>query len=108
MTSQNVAGQNDRRRGARMNSRVPVLLEWEDSPGEKMREDTYTRVVNPSGCLLCLSLDLPLEQRVRVTNKANKEVAEAIVVWKGKETAEGLEHGLELINPKLDYWGLDM
>ena len=112
MSSQSRSGQetpwNDRRRGARMNSRVQVAIEWEDSPGETLREEARTRVVNASGCLVCLSLDLPLEQKVRITNLVNKAVAEAIVVWKGKETAEGLEHGIELVNPKFDFWGLEM
>jgi hypothetical protein len=91
-----------------MNSRVPVMIEWEDEPGVRMKEEVRTRIVNSSGCLLCLRLDLRLEQKVRVTNLVNKEAADAIVVWKGKETAEGLEHGLELRNSQFDFWGLEM
>jgi hypothetical protein len=112
MTPPNGTGRDlpleDRRRGSRMNSRVPVVVEWEDSPGQTMREEAKTRVVNSSGCLVCLSLDLPLEQKVRITNQANKEVADAIVVWKGRETPEGLEHGIELQNAQFDFWGLEM
>jgi hypothetical protein len=99
---------SDRRRSLRMNSRVPVLVEWEDAPGQPMSEEARTRVINFSGCLICLSLDLPLEQKVRVTNLANRAAAEAIVVWKGSETVEGLEHGLELQNPHFEFWGLEM
>ena len=35
------------RRGPRMNSRIPVLIEWDRRSGAQHRESGFTRVVNP-------------------------------------------------------------
>ena len=38
---------SEKRRGSRMNSRVPVRLEWDDQTGSRRGLDAHTRVVNP-------------------------------------------------------------
>ena len=40
------------RRGPRMNSRVPVIIEWNGKVGPVHLEPAFTRVVNAYGCLL--------------------------------------------------------
>ena len=98
----------ERRRGVRMNSRVPIALEWGASEGEATREEAITRIVSPHGCLVVLRHDLPLDQHLRVTNLDRQADAEGVVVWRGKERAEGRELGIELVNPDLDFWGLEL
>ena len=44
----------DKRRGRRMNSRVPVRLEWNDESGKRIVVEAHTRVVNPYGCMVVL------------------------------------------------------
>jgi len=97
----------ERRRGVRMNSRVPVAVAW-DSEGATESAQAHTRVVGPYGCLLVFPRNLPLDQRIRITNLANQQTLPAVVVWKGKERPEGWELGIELVNPPMDFWGLDL
>jgi hypothetical protein len=42
-----------------------------------------------------------------LVNLVNKNVAKAILIWRGHEGRAGWELGLELVNPPDDYWGLD-
>jgi hypothetical protein len=99
----------EKRRGHRMNSRVPVRLEWDSSSGERTFVETHTRVVNPYGCMVILEQDLELEQRVALTNQAMNTSNAAIVVWKSDERPEGgHEYGVELVAPSMDFWGLEL
>jgi hypothetical protein len=96
------------RRGRRMNSRVPVRLEWDGDAGKRHTVEAHTRVVNPYGCMLVLPDSLGLEHRLALTNLANKTSNAAIVVWKGNERPEGWEYGIELVAPEMDFWGLEL
>ena len=96
------------RRGVRVNSRVPVALEWANESGAPLQEKAHTCVVNCYGCLILAPREMPLEQHLRVTNLANQRSLGAVVVWKGKERMEGWELGVELVNPEMDFWGLDL
>jgi hypothetical protein len=101
-----VAGR-EKRRGVRVNSRVPIALEW-DSDGKSLRKEAQTRVVGPYGCLVVLPQNLEVQQQIRVTNLVSKQTNPAVVVWRGLERAEGWELGIELINPQMGFWGLDL
>jgi hypothetical protein len=96
------------RRGVRVNSRVPVVIEWDGQSDAPVREKAHTCVVNCYGCLLVASQELSLEQQLRLTNLANKRSLDAVVVWKGKQRVEGWELGVELINPDMEFWGLEL
>jgi hypothetical protein len=98
----------DKCRGVRVNSRVAVVLEWEVEAGQTVHEQALTRVVGPYGCLVVTPQSLELEQRLRVTNLATRQSNPAVVVWKGNERAEGWELGIELINPQMNFWGLEL
>ena len=98
----------ERRRGVRMNSRVRIAVEWQGPEGKEVRQETVTCMVSPYGCLVVLSHDLPLEHQVRVTNLDRGVHLPAMVVWKGLERAGGWEHGIELQNPEMDFWGLEL
>lgn len=98
----------ENRRGKRMNSRVPVRLEWDAAGGKRVSVDAHTRVVNPYGCLLVLAQDLALDHRVVLSNLATKTSHEAIVVWKGNPRPEGWEYGIELVGPDMNFWGLEL
>ena len=97
----------EKRRGVRVNSRVPVTVEW-DAGGEMHRGEAQTRVVGPYGCLVVLPQNLEVDQRVQVTNLMSSKASAAIIVWRGNERAEGWELGIELINPEMNFWGLDL
>src|SRR5215471_5993146 len=54
---------SERRRGRRMNSRVPVRLEWDEVSGKRSSAEAHTRIINPYGCMVVLAHALGLEQR---------------------------------------------
>ena len=97
-----------KRRGVRLNARVRVVLEWEDEEGTTLREQTFTRVVGPFGCLVVLPQGLSVEQSLRVVNLVNEQANSGRVVWKGTELKDGWELGIELAKPSMDFWGLEL
>jgi hypothetical protein len=97
-----------KRRGPRMNSRVPVALEWDGKAGPWQFESGFTRVVNNYGCLLVSPREVDAEQRLRLTNLATQHGADAVVVWKGPQRSDGWDLGVELFSADLDFWGVDL
>jgi hypothetical protein len=98
----------EKRRGVRLNSRVPVTIEWEGTNSQSCAEKAHTRVVGPYGCLLTIPADIAVEQSVRVTNLANNVSNPGVVVWRGQKQSDGWEIGIELIQPEMDFWGLEL
>lgn len=100
---------SEKRRGPRMNSRVPVRLEWDGDAGRRFTLEAHTRVVNPYGCMVVLAHDLELEHRLALTNLAMDSSNAAIIVWKGNPRPDGgWEYGVELVAPEMDFWGLEL
>jgi hypothetical protein len=97
----------EKRRGVRVNSRVPIAVEWH-AGGEALRKEAQTRVVGPYGCMVVLPTNLEVQQSIRLTNMVSKQSNSAVIVWRGLERAEGWELGIELINPQMGFWGLDL
>ena len=99
---------SDKRRGRRMNSRVHIRLEWETAGSKRFSEEAHTRVVNPYGCMVILSNNLELDQRLALTNLATQTSNAAVIVWKGNPQSDGWEYGVELVAPDMDFWGLEL
>jgi hypothetical protein len=97
-----------KRRGPRMNSRVPVTIEWNLSTGPLNLEAGFTRVVNTYGCLLVSPREISLRERVRLTNLATRQSADGVVVWKGAQRPDGWDLGVELVSADLNFWGVDL
>jgi hypothetical protein len=92
-----------------MNSQVPVAIEWRDpSKGQECQAQARTRVVNFYGCLLITARPMALEQRLVLTNLANQRSIGGVVVFRGKKSLDGWEMGVELVNPEMDFWGVDL
>jgi hypothetical protein len=99
---------SEKRRGVRMNSRVPVGVEWQDAEGRIVRNQAFTCVVSCYGCLVVLPENLPIDQQVLVVNMASDQTIPGTVVWRGNLREEGWELGIELSRPPLDFWGLEL
>jgi len=99
---------NDKRRGRRMNSQVPVRVECQDAFGNSNAFEAHTRVVNPYGCMVVLPQSLHLDQRIALTNLSNGTSNAAVIVWKGNSRPDGWEYGVELIAPDMDFWGVEL
>ena len=97
----------EKRRGVRVNSRVPISVEWA-AGGQSLRKEAQTRVVGPYGCMVVLPMNLEVEQAIQLTNMVNKQTNSGVIVWRGQERAEGWELGIELIDPQMGFWGLDL
>ena len=97
----------EKRRGVRVNSRVPIAVEWH-AGGQVIRKEAQTRVVGPYGCMVVLPTDLELKQPIQLTNMISQQSNPAVIVWRGLQRAEGWELGIELIEPKMGFWELDL
>ncbi|HLK02916.1 MAG TPA: PilZ domain-containing protein [Candidatus Acidoferrum sp.] len=90
----------------RLNSRVPIALEWTED-GRTLRTDGVTLDVSLKGCMAVAPQGFPVGQRLRIVNKVNGHVCDAILVWRGHEGRTGWELGLELQGQVDDFWGVD-
>jgi hypothetical protein len=97
----------EKRRGVRVNCRVPIALEW-NAGGELRRKETQTCVVGPYGCMVILPANLDVSQAIQLTNLVSKQTNPAVIVWRGQERPDGWELGIELINPRMGFWELDL
>jgi len=94
------------RAGKRVNSRVPVAVEWEEG-GSRHRVEGWTIDISPKGCLAVVPQGFPVGQKLDLVNLVNKNVCKAALIWRGHEGRAGWELGLELQNLPDDFWGLD-
>src|SRR5205807_10660142 len=102
------AAEEAERGGRAVKLPLAVALEWQGEAGAPCRGEAHTRIVGPYGCLIVLPHKLELEQHIVLTNLVTRQSNPAIVVWKGNERAEGWELGIELIDPKMDVWVLEL
>ncbi|MGB6667234.1 MAG: hypothetical protein WBE73_02735, partial [Candidatus Acidiferrum sp.] len=63
------------RAGIRVNSRVPVAVEWAES-GQAMRAEGYTVDTSTKGCLAVIPQNFPVGQRLLLVNLINKNACE--------------------------------
>jgi len=94
------------RAGVRVNSRVPVAVEWTES-SRVMRAEGYTVDASTKGCLAVIPQGFAVGQRLKLINLINKNECEAVLIWRGHEGRTGWELGLELQGASMDFWGLD-
>ena len=94
------------RAGVRVNSRVPVAVEWAES-GHARRAEGYTVDTSMKGCLAVIPEGFPVGQRLLLVNLQNKNACEAVLIWRGHEGRTGWELGLELQEASMDFWGVE-
>jgi len=94
------------RAGVRLNSRVPVAVEWTED-GEVHRAEGFTMDVSPKGCMAVVPQGFAVGQKLRVVNKVTGMMADAVLIWRGHEGRTGWELGLELREPPTEFWGVE-
>lgn len=94
------------RSGARVNSRVPVTLQWKEA-GESHAVGGFTLDISPRGCLAVVPQGFAVGQHLSVSNPTNGRTCEATLIWRGHEGRTGWELGIELLNPPADFWGVE-
>src|SRR5260370_16909449 len=65
----------------RLNSRVPVGIEWTEAGG-KMRAEGSTVDISAKGCMAVVPQGFTVGQKLRVVNLTNQYSCEAILVWR--------------------------
>lgn len=90
----------------RLNSRVPVAIEWTEAGGT-LRAEGFTKDIGPKGCLAIVPQEFVVGQKMKVINLINQVSSEAVLIWRGHEGPAGWELGIELHEPSPDFWGLD-
>ena len=93
------------RAGERLNSRVELIVEWEEG-GKTLRAKGYTVDVSPKGCMAIVEQGLTVGQKLRVVNGMSGKTAAATLIWRGHEGRKGWELGLELAASEGDFWGV--
>jgi len=93
------------RAGARVNSRVRVLLEWSEA-GNTHTAEGYTVDISPKGCLAIAPQGIAVGQKLKLRNVSNHKESDATLIWRGHEGRTGWELGLELVHPPVDFWGV--
>src|SRR5579863_9741266 len=93
----------EKRRGVRVNSRVPIAVEWQDLGGGTIRQQAFTRVISPYGCLVVLPKALSIEQNLRLVHLATEQANVGVVVWKGNQETDGWELGIALTQPPMNF-----
>jgi hypothetical protein len=58
--------------------------------------------------MVVLPGSLEVKQTIHLTNMISKQSNPGVIVWRGLQRAEGWEVGIELLNPQMDFWGLDL
>lgn len=94
------------RAGKRLNSRVPVAVEWDEARAHHSVEG-WTVDIGPKGCLAIVPQGFAVGQKLRLVNLVNRNAADAILIWRGHEGRAGWELGLELLDFHEDFWGVD-
>jgi hypothetical protein len=95
------------RAGTRVNSRVPVAVEWTEA-GHTQRAEGYTVDTSTKGCLAVIPQAFAVGQRLRLINVTTQSACEAMLIWRGHQGRNGWELGLELQGADLDFWGVDL
>jgi PilZ domain-containing protein len=95
------------RAGVRVNSRVPVAVEWTEG-GSTHRAEGYTVDISSKGCLAVVPQGFAVGQKLRLINLANQAGCEAVLVWRGHEGRTGWELGLELQGASIEFWAVEI
>src|SRR5438128_12695452 len=76
------------RAGQRVNSRVPVAVEWEENRSRHTAQG-WTVDISPKGCLAVVPQGFAVGQKLDLVNLVNKNVSKATLIWRGHEAAQG-------------------
>jgi PilZ domain len=97
---------NHVRFGTRVNSRVPIALQWIED-GKSVSVEAQTTDIRSSGCFVASPQPILVGQQIQLTNLINGKESNAHVVRHGQQSASGWELGIQLESQLDDFWGLD-
>lgn len=92
--------------GTRVNSRVPVAIQW-IVDGKCLTVEARMTDISSSGCFVVSPQPILVGQRIRLINLINGKESDAHVVRHGQQSASNWELGNQLESQLDDFWGLD-
>jgi PilZ domain len=92
--------------GSRLNSRVPVAIQWIED-GKCLTVEARTTDISSSGCFVVAPQPILVGQRIRLTNLVNSKESDAHVVRHGQQSGSNWELGIQLESQLDDFWGLE-
>jgi PilZ domain len=92
--------------GTRVNSRVPVAIQWIED-GKSLTIEAQTTDISSSGCFAVAPHPILVGQCIRLTNLINGKESDAHVVRHGQQSASNWELGIQLESQLDDFWGLE-
>ena len=92
--------------GTRVNSRVPVAIQWIED-GKSLTVEARTTDISSSGCFVVAPQPILVGQRIRLKNLVNGKESDAHIVRHGQQSGSNWELGIQLESQPQDPWGLD-
>ena len=102
-----VADESNKRRSARMFTRVPVHTSGKNLRGRSFRESSETVVISAHGGLLYVNEPLEMGSIVLLTNPATLEEQDCRIVYLGDSSDRGQRIGVEFLTPAPHFWGVE-
>lgn len=98
---------DNRRRSARVFTRITVRARGVNSEGRRFRESSKTIVVNAHGGLMYLNETVELGAELQLTNLVTEEEQDCRVVYLGDSSEKGQRIGVEFLSPAPRFWGVE-
>jgi hypothetical protein len=98
------------RRSDRVSLTLLLEVSGTDSHGHTFSEASRTLLINQNGAVIVLNLDLKPEQPIHLKRKSPLEShreADVRVVGQFGREKEGFLYGVEILDPKIDLWGIE-
>ena len=85
--------------------KVSLLAEGRDVYHKPFQEETHTVLVNDGGALIPLSVELQLQDRIRVVNRQTGVASDCRIAWRSAEPIQGRwSYGIALLGAPENFW----
>src|SRR5262249_38621614 len=103
MTETSIAKHTDRRATSRTDAHLPLFIYGSLLGGDPFYEETFTISINGTGGLILMASRVPPGQRIMVTNQANDQTQECVVVSVAPQPA-GSYVAFKFTAPTPQFW----
>lgn len=95
-----------KRRSDRIELMMRIQVNGNDTAGQQFVDNAHTVVISRYGAMIVLGRGLTPEDEINVSCMATKKEATARVVGQAGVSPEGFLYGIELLEPKINLWGI--
>jgi hypothetical protein len=95
----------ERRRTPRVSISIPLQVNWTDSEGKVVEEQTHTEAFSNLGARIRLKNPIEVGQEIRIVNQQNQESMLGRLVWVSEDLDEkGRLVAFTFLTPSPDFW----